>query len=446
MVALLLLNCLAIVAIDQYFTWPNDIQARLADSHGRIIWIIGSTSTDPSEKIFKLKMEPDGPVLLETADLETMPDGSMVKIMAAIDEEKLFYSNGRRDCYSYLGNNSSFYHQVPSDLFFIKKGDFPGYLCGMFRDGHAVYFKYDFSWGVPFTNRGAVDSVRVKITCADIDQETHNVMIGGGLRLIENGPDLSLFAKAAGLSGGSKYNLIVSQSNYVIAVLGNGYYLTVGGYPYFVYLYRYNQGYDPYLPIKRLGMTSVYRDDDYPIKFKKGSSVEEFYIGYITEIFRVWLVDNNQSSDDVEDEVIYDTDDRSNFVIELENKGDELWGYYRKGIFVRKFNEENRKESSKEIDKKLENSKEKQAIQLKKLTDLSYSLSLKENEHFEINIYNAKGQKVRDLDNRTFTPGRHQIVWDGKNNSGQLAATGVYFMKLDNKKGESILRKILLLK
>ena len=48
-------------------------------------------------------------------------------------------------------------------------------------------------------------------------------------------------------------------------------------------------------------------------------------------------------------------------------------------------------------------------------------------------IYDPRGSLVRVLHEGYLEPGRYETAWDGKNASGQAAATGVYFMRLKTK-------------
>ncbi len=50
--------------------------------------------------------------------------------------------------------------------------------------------------------------------------------------------------------------------------------------------------------------------------------------------------------------------------------------------------------------------------------------------HVKLEIYNSLGQKVRTLADRTFAAGQHKIIWDGKDDSGVLSGSGLYFAKL----------------
>lgn len=72
--------------------------------------------------------------------------------------------------------------------------------------------------------------------------------------------------------------------------------------------------------------------------------------------------------------------------------------------------------------------------------------TVKERAPVNISIYNVAGQLVRTLVNDSRAPGViHQIVWDGRNDAGQHAASGVYFYKLVTKEYTQT-RKMVLLK
>jgi hypothetical protein len=48
-----------------------------------------------------------------------------------------------------------------------------------------------------------------------------------------------------------------------------------------------------------------------------------------------------------------------------------------------------------------------------------------------IKVYNAMGQLVNTLTDKRMDPGRHEVVWDGTNSSGQRVSSGVYFYKME---------------
>ena len=46
-------------------------------------------------------------------------------------------------------------------------------------------------------------------------------------------------------------------------------------------------------------------------------------------------------------------------------------------------------------------------------------------------IYNALGQEVRVLASRQMAAGLHTLQWDGKNESGEGVASGIYLYRLE---------------
>jgi len=63
----------------------------------------------------------------------------------------------------------------------------------------------------------------------------------------------------------------------------------------------------------------------------------------------------------------------------------------------------------------------------------------------EINIYNSLGQKIKTLANGDYDLGFHTVKWDGKNQIGVNAASGIYFYVL-NSKNINIMKKLVYLK
>lgn len=69
-----------------------------------------------------------------------------------------------------------------------------------------------------------------------------------------------------------------------------------------------------------------------------------------------------------------------------------------------------------------------------------------ENSPTSISIYNVRGQLIRTLiNNQKLSPGEHSFTWDGKTNSGQPTAAGIYFFKMTSGKFSST-RKMILMK
>lgn len=61
-------------------------------------------------------------------------------------------------------------------------------------------------------------------------------------------------------------------------------------------------------------------------------------------------------------------------------------------------------------------------------TTISYGLA--KAEQVVIDIYNVRGEKVRNLVFAQKSPGNYRITWDGKNSQGQALASGIYFVKM----------------
>jgi flagellar hook assembly protein FlgD len=49
-------------------------------------------------------------------------------------------------------------------------------------------------------------------------------------------------------------------------------------------------------------------------------------------------------------------------------------------------------------------------------------------EQVRINVYDLAGRRVRSLFSGFQTPGRHQVTWDGRNESGGTLGNGIYFV------------------
>ncbi len=61
-------------------------------------------------------------------------------------------------------------------------------------------------------------------------------------------------------------------------------------------------------------------------------------------------------------------------------------------------------------------------------TRIEYSLEKPGNVVLE--VYNIKGQRVKTLANGLQSAGKHAVIWDGRNDDGEQAASGVYFYRL----------------
>ncbi|MEA2095809.1 MAG: FlgD immunoglobulin-like domain containing protein [Candidatus Cloacimonadota bacterium] len=79
-------------------------------------------------------------------------------------------------------------------------------------------------------------------------------------------------------------------------------------------------------------------------------------------------------------------------------------------------------------------------------TTISFSLTTESTEDTEINIYNVKGQKVKQLVSDQLSAGQHKVDWNGKDMNGKSVSTGVYLFELKSDGKVQKTKKGLLLK
>ncbi|MCD4650809.1 MAG: T9SS type A sorting domain-containing protein, partial [Candidatus Cloacimonetes bacterium] len=72
------------------------------------------------------------------------------------------------------------------------------------------------------------------------------------------------------------------------------------------------------------------------------------------------------------------------------------------------------------------------------------SFGLKSAGQVTIYIYNAKGQRVRELINSEMEAGNHSVVWDGKGESGKAVKSGVFFYRMKTNRYTSTKKMILM--
>lgn len=65
--------------------------------------------------------------------------------------------------------------------------------------------------------------------------------------------------------------------------------------------------------------------------------------------------------------------------------------------------------------------------------------------HVKITIFDILGHKIKELVNDAQNKGHHQVIWDGKNNFGQVVSTGIYYYKLESENYNSM-KKMLFIK
>jgi flagellar hook assembly protein FlgD len=65
---------------------------------------------------------------------------------------------------------------------------------------------------------------------------------------------------------------------------------------------------------------------------------------------------------------------------------------------------------------------------------------------YTVNIYNLKGQLVKNLLQDNLNQGVHKVVWQGRDSNEQQVASGVYFYKISAGQKKSVTHKIILMK
>jgi hypothetical protein len=77
----------------------------------------------------------------------------------------------------------------------------------------------------------------------------------------------------------------------------------------------------------------------------------------------------------------------------------------------------------------------------------SIEFQLKENSTVNLEIYNVKGQVIKNLIKESYlTKGSHSVNWDGTNNNSKYVASGIYFYKISNADGVSNIKKCIVIK
>lgn len=76
-------------------------------------------------------------------------------------------------------------------------------------------------------------------------------------------------------------------------------------------------------------------------------------------------------------------------------------------------------------------------------TTIRYSVPAR--QLIRINIYDVTGRKIKELVNRTHSPGHYQAIWNGRNDRGAEVASGIYFYQMVAGR-KKISKKIIILK
>jgi flagellar hook assembly protein FlgD len=74
------------------------------------------------------------------------------------------------------------------------------------------------------------------------------------------------------------------------------------------------------------------------------------------------------------------------------------------------------------------------------------SFNLPRATEVEINIYNIRGQRVKNVVNGFMNTGNHVVSWDGVDNNGRSTSSGIYFVSVKANGFDRVVRKVTLLK
>ncbi len=75
-------------------------------------------------------------------------------------------------------------------------------------------------------------------------------------------------------------------------------------------------------------------------------------------------------------------------------------------------------------------------------TTLKYTIS--EDSDVSVDVYNIKGQIVKDWRQTKQKSGEHSLIWDGKDNQGTPSSSGIYFIRINAKQGCKTIKSILI--
>ena len=78
------------------------------------------------------------------------------------------------------------------------------------------------------------------------------------------------------------------------------------------------------------------------------------------------------------------------------------------------------------------------------MTTITYALD--RDAKVTLEIRNLRGQLIKTLENGVREAGNHTVTWDGRNGSGEIVASGIYFYRLRTDDGFNQTRKMVLLK
>ena len=76
-------------------------------------------------------------------------------------------------------------------------------------------------------------------------------------------------------------------------------------------------------------------------------------------------------------------------------------------------------------------------------TNISYTLQ--NSEHVKVSIFNLQGQLIRTLVDETQPAGSYTVRWDGRQENGEMAVSGMYLYRIDAG-GQTLTQKMIMMK
>ena len=76
-------------------------------------------------------------------------------------------------------------------------------------------------------------------------------------------------------------------------------------------------------------------------------------------------------------------------------------------------------------------------------TTISFSIA-EASSFVTLNIYNIRGEKVKQLIGAHISTGQYSVIWDGNDESGKPISTGIYFYKLKTEDFQQTKKMILM--
>jgi hypothetical protein len=72
------------------------------------------------------------------------------------------------------------------------------------------------------------------------------------------------------------------------------------------------------------------------------------------------------------------------------------------------------------------------------------SWEIRARQRVDVKVYDVSGQEVRSLAGGPLPPGRHRLLWDGRDGRGFLLPSGVYFVRVRAELASKVLKTVLL--